>query len=108
MARKKRDIFREMLEGIKAMKAHRERKITLRTYKTETPLLPKVDAQLIRETREHLNVSRGVFARQLQVNERTLENWEQGRAKPNKQAAALILLARNYPDTLERLKRLAV
>jgi putative transcriptional regulator len=48
-----------------------------------------------------------VFARQLRVNERTLEKWEQGRAKPNKQAATLILLVRRFPDTLKRLERLA-
>jgi putative transcriptional regulator len=52
--------------------------------------------------------SRAVFARKLRINERTLEKWEQGRAKPNPQAAALVLLVRKYPDTLERLERVAV
>ena len=33
--------------------------------------------------------------------------WEQGRAKPNPQAAALVLLVRRYPDTLERLEKVA-
>jgi putative transcriptional regulator len=47
------------------------------------------------------------FARKLRINERTLEKWEQGRAKPNPQAAALLLLVRRYPDTLERLEKLA-
>ena len=46
-------------------------------------------------------------ARKLRINERTLEKREQGRAKPNPQAAALVLLVRRYPDTLERLERLA-
>jgi putative transcriptional regulator len=41
------------------------------------------------------------------MNERTLENWEQGRAKPNSQAAVLLLLVRHFPDTLERLRRIA-
>ena len=89
------------------MKAHREGKITLRTFQAEPLALPEVDAALIRETRAQLNVSRRVFARQLRVNERTLEKWEQGRAKPNKQAATLILLTRQFPDTLERLAQLA-
>ena len=40
-------------------------------------------------------------------NGRTLEKWEQGRAKPNPQAAALVLLVCRYPDTLERLEKLA-
>jgi len=104
--KKKRNIGDEILEGLHAMKAHYEGKVTLRTYKIEEPLLPEVDAQLIRATRKHLRVSRGVFARQLLVNERTLEKWEQGRARPNRQAAALILLARKFPDTLERLAQL--
>jgi len=43
----------------------------------------------------------------LRINERTLEKWEQGRAKPNPQAAALVLLVRRYPDTLERLEKVA-
>lgn len=104
----KRNIATEILEGLQAIKAHYEGKITLRTFKVEElPPLPEVDAQLIRDTRERLNVSRRVFARQLRVNERTLEKWEQGRAKPNKQAATLILLTRKFPDTLKRLAQLA-
>ncbi len=54
-----------------------------------------------------MRCSRAVFARKLRINERTLEKWEQGRAKPNLQAAALVLLVRRYPDTLERLEKVA-
>ena len=104
---KDRTVFQAMMHAVNEMRLHREGAITLRTYKIEEPLLPEVDAKLIRDTRERLRVSRGVFARQLFVNERTLEKWEQGRAKPNKQAAALILLARKFPDTLKRLAQLA-
>ena len=94
------------MEGVAATKAHREGKITLRSYKTELPPLPKVDAKLIRDTRKKLHCSRAVFARRLRINERTLEKWEQGRARPNPQAAALMLLVRKYPDTLERLEKM--
>ena len=104
---RKRKIFDEMIEGVAAMKSHREGKITLRTYKIEAAPLPRVDSKLIRETRKRLHCSRAVFARKLRINERTLEKWEQGRAKPNPQAAALVLLVRRYPDTLERLDRVA-
>lgn len=104
----KRRIFDEMIEGVTAMKSHREEKITLRTYKIEATPLPRVDSKLIRDTRKRLRCSRAVFARKLRINERTLEKWEQGRAKPNPQAAALILLVRRYPDTLERLERVAL
>jgi putative transcriptional regulator len=104
----KRKIFDEMMEGGRAIKRHREGKITLRTYNVEPAPLPKVDSKLIRDTRKRLHCSRAVFARKLRINERTLEKWEQGRAKPNPQAAALVLLVRKYPDTLERLERVAV
>ncbi len=103
----KRKIFAELMEGLAAMKSHREGKLTLRNYKLETAPLPKVDSKLIRDTRRRLHCSRAVFARKLRINERTLEKWEQGRAKPNPQAAALVLLVRKYPDTLERLDRVA-
>lgn len=39
----------------------------------------------------------------LRINKRTLENWQQGRTKPNAQAAALIKKVEKYPDTLSRL-----
>lgn len=103
----KRDIFGELLEGVAAMKSHREGKLTLRSYKVEAAPLPKVDAKLILDTRKKLRCSRAVFARKLRINERTLEKWEQGRGKPNPQAAALVLLVRNYPDTLARLEKVA-
>jgi len=103
----KRDIFGELMEGVAAMKAQRAGKITLRSFKVESTPLPKVDSRLIRDTRKKLHCSRAVFARRLRINERTLEKWEQGRAKPNPQAAALVLLVRRYPDTLARLDEVA-
>ncbi len=103
----KRDVFSELMEGVTAMQRHRSGKITLRSYKVEPPPLPKVDSKLIKDTRRKLNCSRAVFARKLRMNERTLEKWEQGRAQPNPQAAALVLLVRKYPDTLERLEKVA-
>src|SRR6201982_2479163 len=108
MVMAKRDIFGELMEGVAAMKSHREGKLTLRSYKVEPAPLPNVDSKLIRDTRKRLRCSRAVFARKLRINERTLEKWEQGRAKPNPQAAALVLLVRRYPDTLQRLDRLAI
>ena len=103
----KRDIFGELVEGAAAMKSHREGKLTLRGYKVAAAPLPRVDSKLIRDTRKRLRCSRAVFARRLRINERTLEKWEQGRAKPNPQAAALVLLVRRYPDTLARLDEVA-
>ena len=104
---KKRDIFGELMEGVASMRAHRERRVTLRTHRIDRLTLPRVDREIIKSTRERLHMSRPAFAYRLGVNPRTLERWEQGRSKPNDQAAALILLVRKYPDTLARLQRLA-
>jgi putative transcriptional regulator len=103
----KRKLFDELMEGIDAMRLHREGKLTLRSYHVQPQVLPIVDSKLIRDTRRRLRCSRAVFARKLHINERTLEKWEQGRAKPNPQAAALVLLVRKFPDTLERLAKIA-
>lgn len=64
------------------------------------------DARELLALREKLGLSRAVFATYLRTNPRTLENWEQGRARPNAQAAILLRLIQRYPDTLERLARL--
>ena len=50
-----------------------------------------------------MKLSRGLFASCLRTNVRTLENWEQGRAKPNAQAALLIRMVQKFPDTVRRL-----
>jgi putative transcriptional regulator len=104
---KKRNLFGEMMEGVRAMRGHREGRITLRSHHITPLSLPSIDEHTIRNTRERLHMSRSAFAHRLGVNPRTLERWEQGRSKPNDQAAALILLVRKYPDTLTRLAALA-
>ena len=104
--KQKRTLFDELMEGVDTMQQQRKGKITLRSHEVEDLPPLEVDADLIRDTREHLHVSRAVFARRLRVSTRTLENWEQGRARPNAQAAALILMVRQYPDTLEKLRKL--
>lgn len=103
----KRNLADELIDGIDAMSKQRRGKITLRTHEVENNPPLVVAAELIRDTRERFNLSRAVFARRLRVATRTLENWEQGRSKPNAQASALILMVRKYPDTLEKLSKLS-
>jgi len=99
----KRNLFAELMEGVDALAAAREGKITLRTTEVKAAQAPEVTADELLSLREHLNLSRTVFARYLRTNPRTLENWEQGRARPNAQAALLIRLVEKFPDTVERL-----
>ena len=94
----------DLIEGVHAMKRHRQGRLTLRTYKIEPANLPKVDSKLIRDTRR-LRCSRAVFARKLRINERTVEKSEHGRAKPNPQPATLLLLVRKFHDTPGRSDR---
>jgi putative transcriptional regulator len=105
--KKKRNLFEELVQGIGEIDQHLEGKITLKTYRVDSKARPEITPEIIRNTREQLNLSRPVFAHELHVSPRTLEKWEQGRSKPNDQAATLIMLVRKYPDTLQRLKKLA-
>src|SRR5579863_1844239 len=98
----KRRLFAELSEGIVALTEARQGKRTLRTHTVEYKPAPKITPQEVVRVREHLHISRAVFAVYLRTNVRTLENWEQGRAKPNAQAALLINLVKRYPDTVAR------
>lgn len=100
---KKRNLFAELAEGFEALADERTGKHTLRTHKVDVPPAPEVSAEELVSLRERLHLSRPVFAGYLRTNPRTLENWEQGRAKPNAQAALLIRLVEKYPDTVARL-----
>src|SRR5260370_7696127 len=83
----KRKILTELLEGVEAMKKHREGKLTLRSYRVELAPLPAVNSKFIRETRKRMRCSRPLFARKLRINVRTLETREHAPAKPIPHAA---------------------
>ena len=99
----KRELFAELSEGMDALADARQGKRTLRTHAMEFKPAPTLTPQELIRVRKNLKLSRALFAVYLRTNVRTLENWEQGRAKPNAQAALLINLVKNYPDTVKRL-----
>ena len=98
-----RDLFAELSEGMEALADARQGKRTLRTHAVEFRPAPNITPQELIRVRKSLKISRALFAVYLRTNVRTLENWEQGRAKPNAQAALLINLVKHYPDTVQRL-----
>ena len=102
----KRSLFAEIAEGMEALVEERRGKRTLRTHAVEFRKAPEVTPAQLVKLRDRLKVSRPVLAAYLRTNVRTLENWEQGRAKPNAQAALLIRLVQQYPDTVQRLATL--
>lgn len=79
----RRDLFAELREGMEALGDARQGKRTLRTHAVEYKPVPSVTTQELIRVRKSLNISRALFAVYLRTNVRTLENWEQGRAKPN-------------------------
>jgi putative transcriptional regulator len=99
----KRKLFDEIAEGFDALAQERQGKITLRRHVVQAAPVAPVTAEELTQLRERLQLSRGVLAHYLRTNPRTLENWEQGRARPNAQAALLIRMVQRYPDTVERL-----
>jgi putative transcriptional regulator len=100
---KKRDLFDELVEGFDALAEQRVGKRTLRTHAVKVKPVPTITARELAKVREDMNLSRGLFAGYLRTNVRTLENWEQGRAKPNAQATLLIRMLQRFPDTVRRL-----
>jgi putative transcriptional regulator len=98
-----RDLFAELSEGLEALSDERQAKRTLRTHTVKFKPAPNLTPQQLIRVRRSLKLSRALFAIYLRTNVRTLENWEQGRAKPNAQAALLIKLVKRYPDTVQRL-----
>lgn len=101
---KRRNLFEELTKGFEALEADRKGKLTLRTVKLARKPTPEISAQDVLAVREQLQLSRPVFAHYLRTNPRTLENWEQGRAKPNAQAALLIRMVERFPDMVKRLE----
>ena len=98
-----RNLFAEIVEGFDALSSARAGRQTLRTHEVEIHSAPEVTAAELLALRKRLHLSRTVFAHYLRITPRTLESWEQGRSKPNAQAALLIRLVERFPDTVERL-----
>lgn len=92
----KRDIGQEILEGIRAIKAHKAGKKTLRTHTLKAPAPPQV-------IRARLNLSQAAFAGLMGVSVRTVQDWEQGRRKPSGPAEALLRIAEQKPEVFMEL-----
>ncbi|WP_426178085.1 helix-turn-helix domain-containing protein [Massilia sp. TWR1-2-2] len=102
----KRNLFAELEEGFDALAGEREGKVTLRKDTVEyRPALEMTAAEVIR-VRTKLNVSQPVFARRFRTEAKTIANWEQGRSKPNAQAAILLRLVDLHPELLDEIATL--
>lgn len=88
---KNRNVGREILDGIRDIKAGRVgRRYTVESY-------PIVRA------REKSGLSQAQFAALLGVSVRTIQEWEQGRREPSAAAKTLIKVAELNPRVLRKI-----
>jgi putative transcriptional regulator len=86
LASDKRDIGREILEGIREIKRGDHGRVT--------------NAPSVATIREKTGLSQSRFAELLGVSVRTLQDWEQGRRAPSGAARTLLLIAERNPKAL--------
>jgi putative transcriptional regulator len=89
MAKAKRNIGREILDGIREIKRGAHGRVIN---------VPSVSA-----IREQTGLSQADFARLLGVSVRTLQEWEQGRRAPSGAARTLLLIAAKNPNVLREV-----
>ena len=86
-----RDIWREVLDGVRQIKAGRGKR-----FKVE----PR---SAILRARLKSGLTQGQFALLLGVSRRTLEQWEQGRREPSGAAKTLLRVAELHPEILREI-----
>jgi len=86
MAKAKRNIGQEILDGIREIKSGKHGRV--------------VNLPLVSMIRERTGLSQSRFAELLGVSVRTLQDWEQGRRAPSGAARTLLLIAHNNPHAL--------
>ena len=86
-----RNIGQEILEGIKEIKRFKkgEIKLTARTLNEPSPT---------KTIRTRLKLSQLAFASLMGVSPRTIQDWEQGRRKPQGPAKSLLRIAEQHPE----------
>jgi putative transcriptional regulator len=88
----KRNIGREIIEGLEEIKAWKRGEIRLRASTVDLPSAADVPG-----IRMSLGLSQAEFARFMGVSLATLRNWEQRRREPHGPARSLLLVAAKQP-----------
>ena len=86
-----RNIGQEILEGTKEIKRFKRGEIDLSVRTLNEPSPPKT-------IRKRLKLSQSAFAGLVGVSPRTIQEWEQGRRKPQGPAKSLLRIAEQHPE----------
>ena len=92
-----RNIGQEILEGIKEIKRFKEGEIKLKTRTLKEPSPAKT-------IRKRLKLSQTDFAGLMGVSPRTIQDWEQGRRKPQGPAKSLLRIAEQHPEIFTEIR----
>ncbi len=92
----KRSLADDLIQGFKEAIAHNRGEIKLRTRKVF--IFNDIDVKTIRE---QTGLSQADFAFQYGFNPRTLQKWEQGRAKPETAVLAYLKVIAKNPEGVQ-------
>ena len=91
---------RRLIASAKEMVAHAKGELKLEEYEVKLP--PQVDVLAIRQ---RLKLSQAEFARRFGFSPRAVQDWEQGRRKPETAARAYLLVIAHDPKAVDRALR---
>lgn len=91
---------RRLITSAKEMVAHAKGELKLQEYEVRLP--PQVDVLAIRQ---RLKLSQTQFARRFGFSPRAVQDWEQGRRKPETAARAYLLVIARETKAVDRALR---
>jgi len=85
-------------QGDKSKARVHVRYATTTAHKTTVEPPPRYDAKRVRTLREKLDLSQAVFARALNVSDKTVKAWEQGGSPPSGATLRLLEMVEEHPE----------
>ncbi len=93
---KRKNVANELVEAMREVAAIAEGKANPAAVH-HIPLLPEVDVRAVRAT---TGLSRTEFARRFALDPRAVQDWEQGRRRPDRAARAYLTVIAHQPDAV--------
>lgn len=86
---------RKIIAGLKEMRGHMQGRVVLKSRKVPG----RVD---VRAIRNDIGLSRPNFANRFGLDARAVQDWEQGRRRPDRAARVLLTIISNEPEAIDR------